>query len=154
MAMRSAGILLYRFVDDELQVLLAHPGGPFWKKRDFGAWTIPKGELDNDEDDATCAHREFLEETGFDPGYALTPLGEIKQKGGKRVVAFAVENDFDVASLRSNTFDLEWPPRSGHRQSFPEIDAVAWLTIPQAREKILPAQVDFLTGLEVHLKRR
>jgi predicted NUDIX family NTP pyrophosphohydrolase len=131
----------------ELLVLLAHPGGPFWKNRDDDAWTIPKGEFDADEAPSAAARREFEEEMGADPGNGLVPLGEITQKGGKRVIAFAVESDFDVASLHSNTFETEWPPRSGRMQTFPEVDKALWMTIAQAREKILPTQIELLERL-------
>ena len=144
MARRSAGILLYQHASDGLRVLLAHPGGPFWRKRDAGAWTIPKGEFDADESAEDAARREFREELGSDAIGPLRPLGEIVQKGGKHVVAFALEGDFDAAALRSNTFEIEWPPRSGRLKSFPEIDRVEWMTLDLAREKILPSQLELL----------
>ena len=147
MAKRSAGILLYRRVDGELQVLLAHPGGPFWQRRDIGAWTIPKGEFDAPELAEDAARREFREELGSDAIGTLRPLGEIVQKGGKRVVAFALEGKFEVAELRSNTFEIEWPPRSGRLQAFPEVDKVEWMTLAVAREKILPSQAALLDRL-------
>lgn len=147
MARRSAGILLYKRTAGELRVLLAHPGGPFWQHRDVGAWTIPKGEFAPDESPEDAARREFREELGSDAVGALTPLGEIVQKSGKRVVAFALEGDFDAAALHSNTFDLEWPPRSSRTQAFPEIDRVQWMTLPVAREKILPSQAVLLDRL-------
>jgi predicted NUDIX family NTP pyrophosphohydrolase len=144
MARRSAGILLYQRASDGLRVLLAHPGGPFWRKRDAGAWTIPKGEFDADESAEDAARREFREELGRDAIGPLRSLGEIMQKGGKHVVAFALEGDFDAAALRSNTFEIEWPPRSGRLKSFPEIDRVEWMTLDLAREKILPSQLELL----------
>jgi predicted NUDIX family NTP pyrophosphohydrolase len=144
----SAGILMYRNDANGRVVLLAHPGGPFYRNKDAGAWTIPKGELDTDEEPAHAARREFIEEIGAEPGGALVSLGEIVQKGGKRVIAFAVEGAVDVTQLRSNTFDLEWPPRSGRMQSFPEVDRVAWMTLAVAREKILPSQIELLDRLE------
>jgi predicted NUDIX family NTP pyrophosphohydrolase len=148
MAKRSAGILLYQRTGGELQVLLAHPGGPFWRQRDDGAWTIPKGEFDpDDETPENAARREFREELGVEAVGALQPLGEIVQKGGKQVIAFALEGDFDVATLRSNTFDVEWPPRSGRVQTFPEVDKVEWMTLSTARRKILPAQAVLLDRL-------
>jgi predicted NUDIX family NTP pyrophosphohydrolase len=152
MTKRSAGILLYKRPGGELLVLLAHPGGPFWQKRDYGAWTIPKGEFDAGEATEDAARREFREELGVDAVGTLQPLGEIIQKGGKRVIAFALEGDFDAAALRSNTFEIEWPPRSGRIQAFPEVDRVEWMALPVAREKLLPSQVellDRLAGLQV-----
>jgi predicted NUDIX family NTP pyrophosphohydrolase len=152
MTKRSAGILLYKCLGGELLVLLAHPGGPFWQKRDYGAWTIPKGEFDAGEAPEDAARREFREELGVDAVGTLQPLGEIIQKGGKRVIAFALEGDFDAAALRSNTFEIEWPPRSGRIQAFPEVDRVEWMALPVAREKLLPSQVellDRLAGLQV-----
>jgi predicted NUDIX family NTP pyrophosphohydrolase len=152
MTKRSAGILLYKCLGGELLVLLAHPGGPFWRKRDYGAWTIPKGEFDAGEAPEDAARREFREELGVDAVGTLQPLGEIIQKGGKRVIAFALEGDFDAAALRSNTFEIEWPPRSGRIQAFPEVDRVEWMALPVAREKLLPSQVellDRLAGLQV-----
>ena len=153
MAKRSAGILLYRHVGGDLQVLLAHPGGPFWRQRDAGAWTIPKGEFDSTEAAEDAARREFREELGADAKGPLIPLGEIVQKGGKQVIAFGLEGDFDCGALLSNTFDLEWPPRSGRLQAFPEVDKVQWMTPEIAREKILPAQIDLLDRLRLHLQR-
>ena len=148
MPKRSAGILLYKRSAGELLVLLAHPGGPFWQKRDLGAWTIPKGEFESDEAPEDAARREFREELGVDPTGPLQPLGEVVQKGGKQVTAFAVEGDFDVQTLRSNTFDLEWPPRSGSMAAFPEIDKVEWMTLATARKKILPSQAPLLDRLK------
>jgi predicted NUDIX family NTP pyrophosphohydrolase len=147
MAKRSAGILMYRRSAGELQVLLAHPGGPFWRKRDLGFWTIPKGEFGADEDPDDAARREFREEMGADAVGPLQPLGEVMQKGGKQVIAFALEGDFDVSLLRSNTFELEWPPRSGRVATFPEIDKAEWMTLETARKKILPSQVPLLDRL-------
>lgn len=147
MSAHSAGILLYKRLDGELRVLLAHPGGPFWRGRDAGAWSIPKGEYAEGEDPQSAARREFREELGSDAPAALTPLGEITQKGGKHVVAFAAEGNFDTSQLRSNTFEIEWPPRSGRRESFPEVDRVAWFALAEASGKILPAQVPLLTRL-------
>jgi len=144
MAKRSAGILLYKRNAGELLVLLAHPGGPFWQKRDLGAWTIPKGEFDSTESPESAARREFREELGIDAIGVLEPLGEVVQKGGKRVTAFALEGDFEVSALCSNTFDVEWPPRSGRVVAFPEIDRVEWMTLGTARKKILPSQAPLL----------
>lgn len=147
MATQSAGILLYRRRTDGLEVLLAHPGGPFWQRRDLGAWTIPKGEFGDDESAEDAARREFREEIGVDATGVLTPLGAARQKGGKVVIAFAVEGDFDVTLLASNTFEIEWPPRSGLRQRFPEIDRVAWLPLGDARARILAGQLPLLERL-------
>ena len=144
----SAGILLYRFVNGRLQVLLAHPGGPFWRRRDLGAWSMPKGELRPGEDAEAAARREFAEELGEPPPGALRPLGAIRQRGGKHVEAFALEGDFDVAALSSNTFEIVWPPRSGRKASFPEIDRAGWFALPAAREKILASQAPLLDRLE------
>ena len=148
MSVRSAGILMYRRSRGELQVLLAHPGGPFWQRRDVGAWTIPKGEIAPGENPETAAQREFREELGVQIAQPLQPLGDIVQKAGKRVIAFALEGEFDPAQLRSNTFELEWPPRSGRRQTFPEVDRVAWMDMNRAREKILTAQIPLLDLLQ------
>jgi predicted NUDIX family NTP pyrophosphohydrolase len=147
MPKRSAGILLYKRTAGELLVLLAHPGGPFWQRRDVGAWTIPKGEFDSGETTEEAARREFREELGSDAVGTLQPLGEITQKGGKIVMAFALEGDLDVATLRSNTFEIEWPPRSGRMLAFPEIDKVQWMTFAEARGKIMPSQATFLDRL-------
>ena len=150
MARRSAGILLHRGGADRREVLLVHPGGPFWAKRDDGAWSIPKGEYADGEDPLAAARREFEEELGSAlPGDAeLRALGEVRQKNGKRVAAWAAEGDLDASAARSNTFEMEWPPRSGRRQEFPEIDRAEWFTLAQAREKLLPAQEAFLDRLE------
>ena len=145
---KSAGILLYRRRAGKLEVLLAHPGGPFWKNRDAGAWTIPKGEIDEGEEPFAAARREFIEETGFDPGgegIALTPC---KQKSGKLVHAWAIEGDCDAGCIVSNEFSMEWPPRSGRMASFPEIDRADWFSLEEARMKILPGQSPFLDELE------
>jgi predicted NUDIX family NTP pyrophosphohydrolase len=148
MPRRSAGLLMYRRPGAGLEVLLVHPGGPFWAKKDHGAWTIPKGEYADDEAPLAAAQREFAEETGLQPSGAFAPLGEIRQPGGKHVVAWAVEGDFDPAALVSVTFELEWPPRSGRTHSFPEVDRAQWFTPPEARERILPAQRTFIDRLE------
>jgi predicted NUDIX family NTP pyrophosphohydrolase len=145
----SAGILLYRRRDAGLEVLLVHPGGPFWARKDLGAWSIPKGEVDDGEDPRACALREFAEETGTRlPGGALDELGSVKLKSGKLVLAFAVEGDLDPATISSNTFELEWPPRSGRVQSFPEIDRAGWFDPATAREKLNPAQAAFVDRLQ------
>jgi predicted NUDIX family NTP pyrophosphohydrolase len=144
-SMLSAGILAYRKGASGLEVLLVHPGGPFWHKKDNGAWSIPKGEMDAADDPEQAARREFAEELGPRASIGrLQALGEVRQRGGKRVIAFAGEGDFDPAALDSNTFDIEWPPRSGRRQSFPEVDRAQWFDVDSARPKILSAQVELL----------
>ena len=148
MSRRSAGLLMYRRSGVGLEVLLVHPGGPFWAKKDHGAWTIPKGEYGDDEAPLAAAQREFVEETGGRPRGAFVPLGEIKQAGGKHVTAWAVEGDFDPADLVSITFEVEWPPRSGHKRSFPEVDRAQWFAPDEARKRILPAQRPFIDRLE------
>jgi predicted NUDIX family NTP pyrophosphohydrolase len=151
---RSAGILLFRFVADEPQLLLVHPGGPYWARRDLGAWTIPKGEYEVGESAQDCALRELGEELGaapsLDPG-ELIDLGSVRQKSGKTVDAWAAAGDFDPAQLASNTFELEWPPRSGSRREFPEVDRAEWFAPPAARRKILPAQEVLIERLLEHL---
>lgn len=151
MPITSAGILMYRLRDGAAQVLLAHPGGPFWRHRDDGAWMLPKGELLPGEHAEAAARREFEEETGAPALGPLRPLGQLRQRGGKWVEAFALEGEFDPARLRSNLFELEWPPRSGQRASFPEIDQVAWFALDQARRKILASQAVLLDRLEALL---
>ncbi len=148
MTVESAGLLLFRHEAGALLVLLAHPGGPFWRRKDLGAWSIPKGELLAGEDPEAAALREFAEELGAAPAGPLVPLGTIVQRGGKRVHAFAAEGDFDVATMRSNTFAMEWPPRSGRMQSFPEVDRAEWFAPEVAREKLLPAQAELIDRLE------
>ena len=147
-SMLSAGILAYRKGAGGLEVLLVHPGGPFWRKKDAGAWSIPKGEMDGADVPEQVARREFAEELGPSASIGpLRPLGEIRQRGGKRVIAFAGEGHFDPAALISNTFDIEWPPRTGRRQSFPEVDRAEWFDIDSARTKMLSAQVELLDRL-------
>lgn len=147
---RSAGILLFRRGGEELEFLLVHPGGPFWAKKDAGAWSIPKGGIEDAEEPRACAIREMEEELGpapeLDPG-KLIELGSIRQRAGKVVEAWAAEAEFDPATLDSNAFSMEWPPRSGRRQEFPEVDRAEWFDLEAAREKILPAQADFLDRL-------
>lgn len=145
---KSAGLLMYRRAPQGVQVLLAHPGGPFWRTKDEGAWTLPKGEYEAPEAPLDAARREFREETGFEVGDELLPLGEIAQRSGKRILAWAFEGDCDPAQLRCNTFEIEWPPRSGRKQAFPEIDRVAWFSLGEARRKINPAQSALLERLE------
>ncbi len=149
---RSAGILLYRGSAPALELLLVHPGGPFWAKKDKGAWSIPKGEYDEGEDPLIVAKREFEEELGTPPppGECL-PLGELVQPSRKRITAFALAGEFDPAALKSNRFELEWPRGSGQRQSFPEIDRAQWFTPAEAREKIQPGQAPFIDRLLARL---
>jgi predicted NUDIX family NTP pyrophosphohydrolase/uncharacterized protein (DUF1810 family) len=144
----SAGILMYRHAGPRLEVLLVHPGGPYWRRKDEAAWSIPKGEMDGEQDAATVARREFAEETGVVlPAGPLEPLGEVRQRAGKRVIAFAVEGDLDVYAIRSNTFDMEWPPRSGKMQAFPEIDRAEWFDLTAAQKKIIDGQQPLLDRL-------
>jgi len=145
---QSAGILMYRRAEGELLVLLVHPGGPFWAKKDLGVWSTPKGEYAGGEDPLAVAVREFAEETGTTPEGEFRPLGEIAQRGGKKVRAWAVEGEFDPAGLKSNVFEIEWPPKSGRKQSFPEVDRAAWFPVEQARERILPSQRELIDRLE------
>jgi predicted NUDIX family NTP pyrophosphohydrolase len=145
----SAGILLWRRRDGRLEVLLAHPGGPLWAKKDHGHWTIPKGEVEPGEEWTAVARREFAEETGHPlPEGDLVELGEIRQKSGKLVLGYGVQGDLDAATAVSNTYDMEWPPRSGRIQVFPEIDRVEWFGMDEARTRLKAAQVPFLDRLE------
>ncbi len=148
MAAKSAGILMYHRGEAGLVVLLVHPGGPFWRNRDLGAWSIPKGELDDGEDPEAAARREFAEELGIAATGRLWPLGEVRQRGGKIVVAYALEGTLDAGAVRSNEIEIEWPPRSGRMVRIPEIDRAEWFPLPQAREKILASQQPFLDRLE------
>jgi predicted NUDIX family NTP pyrophosphohydrolase len=150
----SAGILMYRRVGSQLEVLLVHPGGPYWRHKDEGAWSIPKGEMDADEDAQDAARREFTEETGIALPGPLEPLGEIRQRGGKRVLAFAVAGDIDAHAIKSNSFEIEWPPKTGKMQAFPEIDRAEWFELPTARAKILESQRPLLDRLAEHLGYR
>jgi predicted NUDIX family NTP pyrophosphohydrolase len=138
---------MYRRAASKLEILLVHPGGPYWRRKDIGSWSIPKGEMNEGEDAAVAALREFSEETGLALEAPLQPLGEIRQRGGKRVIAFAVEGDLDVAAIASNTFEIEWPPRSGKMQSFPEIDRAEWFDLPAAHAKIIEGQRPLLDRL-------
>jgi len=144
----SAGLLMYRWCNSALEVFLVHPGGPYWAKKDLGAWSIPKGECAEDEDRRDAAKREFQEETGFLPEGNFIALTPIKQPGGKLVHAWAFKGDCDAEAIVSNTFSIEWPPRSGKRQAFPEVDRAEWFTIDAAKKKILKGQVGFLEELE------
>jgi predicted NUDIX family NTP pyrophosphohydrolase len=148
---RSAGLLLYRRQPD-LQTLLAHPGGPFWAKRDEGAWMIPKGLIEEGEEPLDAAMREFEEEMGSRPNGDPWPLATIRQKGGKWVEAFALESDLDADAISSDEFKVEWPPRSGRWQNYPEVDRAAWYSLPDARRMILPSQAPLLDALEAALK--
>jgi predicted NUDIX family NTP pyrophosphohydrolase len=148
MPVLSAGILLYRRGAGGLEVLLVHPGGPYWAAKDEGAWMMPKGVVEPGEDPAACAIREFGEELGTRPSGTPRPLARIRQKGGKWVVAFALEGDLEPERIASNSFEMEWPPKSGQFQSFPEVDRAAWFTPAEARAKILPSQLPLLDALE------
>jgi len=154
MARRSAGILLYRLAGREPEVLLVHPGGPFWARKDEGVWSIPKGEYAEDEDPRAAAVREFEEELGSVPPAddAMLDLGTITQRSGKVVTAFAVAGDLDPAAITSNTFAMEWPPRSGQMQEFPEVDRAGWFAPAEAREKLVPAQAELVDRLLERLR--
>lgn len=148
MPKRSAGLLMHRWRDNRLEVFLVHPGGPFWRNKDLGAWSIPKGEFDESNDPLAAAQREFTEETGFTAHGNFVELGTLKQAGGKLVSAWAFEGDGDPATLVSNRFHMEWPPRSGKQAEFPEVDRGAWFSLADARERILKSQQPFLDALE------
>jgi predicted NUDIX family NTP pyrophosphohydrolase len=155
MPKRSAGILLYRARDGEVEVLLVHPGGPLWARKDQGVWSIPKGEYAPEEDPLACALREFAEETGQPPPDTdPLELGTVKQRGGKVLTAWALPGDLDADAVVSNTFTMEWPPRSGVQRSFPEVDRAAWFAPEMAREKLLDAQVELLDRLLAALAAR
>lgn len=150
----SAGIVLYRRTDAGVEILLGHMGGPYWATKDAGAWSIPKGEYEETEDAYVAARREFAEEIGSPPPDApAVDLGQITQRNGKVVTAFALEGDLDPGTVSSNTFELEWPPHSGRTQSFPEIDRAAWFTVPVARDKALASQGELFDRLVAHLHR-
>ena len=150
-AKRSAGILLYR----DREVLLVHPGGPFWAKKDAGAWSIPKGEYEAGDDPRACALREFEEELGtaLRAGTDLVELGDVRQKSGKVITAYAAAADVDADAIRSNTFTIEWPPRSGRMQEFPEVDRAGWFSFEEAAEKLNPAQAELLVRLAALISR-
>jgi len=152
MAKQSAGILLYRIINEEPEIFLCHPGGPFYKNKDDGAWTIPKGEFENDEEPIMAAKREFLEETGQEIKGELIPLKPVRYKDGRKIVhAWAVEGEFDVNIIKSNSFSLEWPPKSGKYIDVPEVDRAGWFPVETAKQKILPSLlpllVDFLENI-------
>src|SRR5271155_3873963 len=148
---RSAGLLMYRFRESQIEVFLVHPGGPFWAKKDLEAWSIPKGEYSEGEDPLMAARREFNEETGFEAVGNFLDLGTIRQAGGKFVSVWAVEGDCDPAQLRSNTCMIEWPPRSGRQIEIPEVDSGAWFSIGEARQRILKSQVPVIDLLITRL---
>jgi predicted NUDIX family NTP pyrophosphohydrolase len=152
MPKKSAALLLYRHVAGQLEVLLVHPGGPFWAKKDDGAWSIPKGEFDEGEDPLAAARREFKEETGMSVHDEAISLGTIRQSSAKIIFAWAVQGAFDPSQLKSNLFSMEWPPKSGRKQEFPEVDRAVWFTVPQARQKILKGQTEFLDRLQEKLR--
>ena len=152
MSKHSAGLLMYRrTVGGAVEVLLAHPGGPYWTRKDDGAWTLPKGECESGEEPLACACREFEEETGQAPNGPFSALGEVRQKSGKRVQAWSFEADMEPARLQSNLFEIEWPPGSGQHLQFPEVDRVAWFGLDAARVKLLPAQCALIDRLEQSL---
>jgi predicted NUDIX family NTP pyrophosphohydrolase len=152
MAKLSAGLLMFRRCDAETQVFLVHPGGPFWKKKDHGAWSIPKGEYEKGEDPLDAAKREFEEETGIKPEGEFIALDQVKQPSGKIIAAWAFEGDCSPKELRSNTFSMEWPPKSGHNQEFPEVDRADWFTLDDARKRIVKGQIGFLDRLMTHFQ--
>jgi predicted NUDIX family NTP pyrophosphohydrolase len=152
MSRKSAGLLLFREVSGHLEVLLVHPGGPLWAKKDEGAWSIPKGEFEGNEDPLAAAKREFEEETGFTPDGEMISLEPLRQPGGKLVYAWAIKRDLDPSQLESNTFSMEWPPKSGRYQEFPEIDRATWFPIEEASRKILKGQAAFLVQLQEKLR--
>lgn len=154
MPKKSAGILLFRRRGGTIELLLVHPGGPFWAKKDAGAWSIPKGEFEDPEDPLAAARREFAEETGGTPGGEPIELTPLRQPGGKTVFAWAMEGDFDPDELRSNRFAMEWPPRSGRTQEFPEVDRAGWFSPEEARAKILKGQIGFVDQLLARLGAR
>ena len=148
MARKSAGLVMYRIRGGALEVLLVHLGGPFWAKKDAGAWFIPKGEIDPGEDELAAARREFEEETGFKPVGPFLTLGSVRHKSGKTVTAWAFEGDCDPSALKSDTFKIEWPPRSGKQSEFPEVDRAAFFSLDAAREKMHPAEFEFFVRLK------
>jgi predicted NUDIX family NTP pyrophosphohydrolase len=150
---KTAGLLLYRIRDAAVEVFLVHPGGPFWAKKDEGAWSIPKGEFADDEQPLSAAKREFQEETGFSMEGNFMALAPLRQRSGKLVYAWALEGDCDAGAIKSNLFSMEWPPRSGKRQEYPEVDRASWFTLESAKRKIVPGQIGFLEELQQILSR-
>jgi predicted NUDIX family NTP pyrophosphohydrolase len=150
---KTAGLLLYRIRDSVVEVFLVHPGGPFWAKKDEGAWSIPKGEFADDEQPLSAAKREFQEETGFSMEGNFMALAPLKQRSGKLVYAWALEGDCDAGAIKSNLFSMEWPPRSGNRKEYPEVDRASWFTLESAKRKIVPGQIGFLEELQQMLDR-
>jgi predicted NUDIX family NTP pyrophosphohydrolase len=147
----SAGLLMYRDADKRLEVLLVHPGGPYWQRKDNGAWTIPRGQVELEEDHLTAAIREFTEETGWQPQGPYLPLGEVRPRSGKTIHAWAFRGSYDPRSIRSNLFEIEWPPKSGRRQQFPEIDRAGFFTIAEAQNKMIVSELPFLDRLAKQL---
>jgi predicted NUDIX family NTP pyrophosphohydrolase len=147
---RSAGLLVYRR-RDTVEVFLVHPGGPFWAKKDAGSWSLPKGEFEEGEDPLEAAKREFVEETGFEVEGAFHPLEPLTQPGGKVIHAWAIESDCDAEQIRSSVFTMEWPPKSGRMQAFPEVDRAAWFTLDEARKRLLAGQTNFIDQLSASL---
>jgi predicted NUDIX family NTP pyrophosphohydrolase len=154
MAKKSAGLLLFRESQGPLEVLLVHPGGPFWARKDEGAWSIPKGEFEEDEDPAEAARREFEEETGFKAQGELIPLEPLRQPSGKMVYAWAMRQNLDPSGFSSNTFTMEWPPKSGRLQEFPEVDQAKWFPLDSAMRKILKGQAGFLAQLQDKVQKQ
>ncbi len=152
MPKKSAGLLMYRRRHGVLEVFLVHPGGPFWQKKDVGSWSIPKGEYTTEEDPLEVAKREFQEETGSKASGEFVPLTSRKQPSGKIITAWAFEGDCDASTIKSNTFSMEWPPRSGKREEFPEVDRASWFSIPDAKKKIIEGQSGFVDELVRILK--
>jgi predicted NUDIX family NTP pyrophosphohydrolase len=150
---KTAGLLLYRIRDSAVEVFLVHPGGPFWAKKDEGAWSIPKGEFADDEQPLSAAKREFQEETGFSMEGNFMALAPLKQRSGKLVYAWTLEGDCDAGAIQSNLFSMEWPPRSGKHQEYPEVDRASWFTLESAKRKIVPGQIGFLEQLQQMLDR-
>jgi predicted NUDIX family NTP pyrophosphohydrolase len=153
MPKKSAGLLMYRWRHRVLEVFLVHPGGPFWQKKDLGSWSIPKGEYTVEEDPLEVAKREFQEETGFKASGEFVPLTSRRQPSGKVIIAWALEGDCDASTIKSNTFSMEWPPRSGKQQEFPEVDRAGWFSISVAKEKIIKGQSGFVDELVRILKQ-